>query len=103
MSFVAITYGYNFYSIFNTNVGTLSLVDNLIYICLEDMVNNISNRLAYFSKEIDTYSIEEESTKKELRLMEAEKLKEEESLKEQNKTDKLISSPVQKKGALNKC
>jgi hypothetical protein len=85
MSFIAITYGYNQFSIFNTNTSTLSLIDNIISICLDDINTLLEYRHKTLNKEIDVYLNDEENIKKEIKRLEANKQKEEEKNAEGNK------------------
>ncbi len=83
MSFIAITYGYNQFSIFNTYTSTLSLIDNIISICLDDINNSLEARLKVLLKEIDQLVNEEENTRKEIKRVEGiNKVKEEEKVPE---------------------
>lgn len=85
MSFIAITYGYNQFSIFNTNVNTQPLIDNIISICLDEVNLTLSSRLVQLNKEIDSLSNEEENYKKNLKRLDMDRMKEEERQKDLEK------------------
>jgi hypothetical protein len=95
MNFIAITYGYNQFSIFNTNVSTQPLIDCIINTCFEDLVSGMKKRMISLEKEIDGYKIEEDQVKASLKVLEtsikteeaaiAEKLKEVNIQKDQKK------------------
>ena len=89
MSFIAITYGYNQYSIFNTNVSTLPLIDNIISICLDEMTNLLNGRLTNLNKELEVYSLDEDNFKKSIKKLETDKIKEEEKLAEAAKINEV--------------
>jgi predicted nucleic acid-binding Zn-ribbon protein len=93
MSFVAITYGYNQYSIFNTNTTTQPLIDSIATTCLNEINTSVENKKASLSKEITRLDSETHGMKKEFNNLEKEKQKEEERVMEMSKQ---IESP--KKG-----
>ena len=74
MSFIAITYGYNMFSIFNTNTTSLPLVDNIKLICFDDLITSLSKRLESLNKEITTSKNDDESLKKQLKTLNDRKL-----------------------------
>lgn len=85
MSFIAITYGYNQYSIFNTNVATNPLLDNILSTCLDDMINLLNSKLPLWDEQINNYNVEEEQIKKSTKKLETDKLINEEKTNEANK------------------
>ena len=80
MSCIAITYGYNQFSIFNTNVSTLPLIDNIISTCLEETHICLDLRLKSLTKELEDYNTEEENLRKFIKKLEGDKQKEEEKI-----------------------
>lgn len=78
MSFIAITYGYNQYSIFNTNVSTYPLLDNVVSTCLDDILNLLNSKLPIWEEQINNYNNEEEQIKKNMKKLETDKLSSEE-------------------------
>jgi hypothetical protein len=85
MSFIAITYGYNQYSIFNTNTTTQPLIDTITSTCLNEINNSIEIKKAALGKEVIKLESEATSMKKELTNLEKEKQKEEERIMEMSK------------------
>ncbi len=85
MSFIAITYGYNQYSIFNTNVATNPLLDNILSTCLDDMINLLTSKLPQWEEQINNYNNEEDQIKKSTKKLETDKLISEEKANEANK------------------
>jgi septal ring factor EnvC (AmiA/AmiB activator) len=96
MSFIAITYGYNQYSIFNTNVSTQALIDCVTSICIADISSHLNQRLTSLSKEIEVYGNEEETIKKNLKRLENEISKEEEKQLEIQKALELANKEASK-------
>ena len=64
MSFIAITYGYNQYSIFNTNVSTFPLLDNIVSTCVDDILQLLNSKLPFWDDQINNYNLEEDQIKK---------------------------------------
>ena len=64
MSFIAVTYGYNQFSIFNTNTSTQTLVDNIKHVTLNQIIATLSQKDSELRKTIDSSSSEEENLKK---------------------------------------
>lgn len=91
MNFIAITYGYNQFSIFNTNVSTQPLIDCIINTCFEDLVAGMKKRMIFLEKEIDGYKIEEDQIKASLKVLETSIKTEEAAI-----VEKLKDIPVQK-------
>jgi hypothetical protein len=94
MSFIAITYGYNQYSIFNTCVPTQPLIDSIATTCLTEINTSVEVKKVTLGKEISRLESDTTSTKKEVLNLEKEKQKEEERIMEMSKQ---MESP--KKGA----
>jgi hypothetical protein len=88
MSFIAVTYGYNQFSIFNTSVTTLSLIDNIISISLDEISQMLENRSKTIKQEIESYNIELDLISKKLKVLEADKIKEEELQKNLGQSSK---------------
>ena len=95
MSFIAITYGYNQFSIFNSNSPTQPLIDNILSTCLSDINNSIENRLHSLSNDLKQLSVDIENLKKNLTKVEIEKQKEEEKIQQEQKQP---NEPPTKKG-----
>lgn len=91
MSFIAITYGYNQYSIFNTNVSTYPLLDNIVSHCLDDILNLLNSKLPIWEEQINNYNNEEEHIKKCIKKLETEKINNEEKANESNKPKDALS------------
>lgn len=73
MSFIAITYGYNQYSIFNTNTSTQPLIDNIITICMDEILSLLQLRLNSLNKEIEIFNQDEDQLKSSIRKLESDK------------------------------
>ena len=99
MSFIAITYGYNQFQIFNTNTSTLSLIDNILTICLDDIIVLLELRQKNLTKEIEQFSIDEELYRKEMKRLEVNKQKEEEKLADSQKAADLAAKNNNNKSA----
>ena len=87
MSFIAVTYGYNMFSIFNLNSSTQPLIDNIVVNCFDDLLNNIKARIEQHSKEIDSQINEETNLKKNQVKLEEDKVKEEAKIEEQKRIE----------------
>ena len=86
MSFIAITYGYNKYSIFNTNVSTFPLLDNIISTCVDNILQLLNSKLPIWDDQINKYNLEEDQIKKTIKKLESDILKDDEKLSENSKT-----------------
>ncbi len=75
MSFIAVTYGYNQYSIFNTNTPTQPLIDTIISTCLNIINVSIEDRIHVLTNELKQLQVDMESLRKTI----ADRQKEEES------------------------
>jgi uncharacterized membrane protein YgaE (UPF0421/DUF939 family) len=64
MSFVAVTYGYNQYSIFNTNTPTQPLIDIIVSTCLNAINVSIDDKIHTFTNDIKQLLVDMESLKK---------------------------------------
>ena len=64
MSFIAVTYGYNQFSIFNIKTSTQTLIDNIKSVCLSQIVSALNGRDSSLQKEIDASQTEEKNIKK---------------------------------------
>jgi hypothetical protein len=93
MSFIAVTYGYNQYSIFNTNVSTLSLIDTIISISFEEMSLLFDSRSKTLNKEVESFNIDLENLNKQIKKLEVDKQKEEEAQKSLGQNSKDKKSP----------
>merc|ERR1711957_398400 len=87
MSFIAITYGYNQYSIFNTNVSTFPLLDNIVSTCIEDILQLLNSKLPSWDDQINNYNTEEDHMKKSIKKLEGY-LKDDVRLTENSKNEK---------------
>jgi hypothetical protein len=94
MSFIAITFGYNQYSIFNTNTATQPLIDTITTTCLTEINTSIENKKNHWTKEVSLLDSSGSALKKDLVTLQKEKQTEEERIMEMSKQ---IESP--KKGA----
>jgi len=74
MSYIAITYGYNQYSIFNTNVATNPLLDNILSTCIDEMINLLVSKQPLWEEQINNYNNDEEQIKKTIKKLETNKL-----------------------------
>lgn len=97
MSFVAITYGYNLYSVFNIDCTTLPLIDNIIKICISNIRTTLPLKQVLLQNELAQLISDEDNAKKQNSKLEIEKQKEEERLEEQRKL-KEIESKIPEKG-----
>jgi hypothetical protein len=102
MSFIAITYGYNQFQIFNTNVSTLPLVDNIIMTCLDDIHLSLDLRAKAINKELEDLNNDEENLKKTIKRLEENKLKEEERAITEPKTLDSSTKNIKKDSKNNK-
>lgn len=93
MYFIAVSYGYNQYSVFNTNTSTQTLIDNITQIALSEIVANLNSRDISLGKEIESFGVEEENIRKDIARLEQDKKKEEEKIAE---TKKLIEEQIKK-------
>lgn len=87
MSFIAVTYGYNMFSIFNLNSSTQPLIDNIIINCFDDLISNMQKRLDLHSKEIENLNLEETNLRKQVTKLEEDKIKEEAKIEEQRRLE----------------
>lgn len=105
MSFIAVTYGYNQFSIFNTNTSTQTLIDNIKNVCLSQIVSTLAARDTNLQKEIDSSTTEEENIKKLIKSTEQELKVEEDKAnetkriqEEQEKKEAAATNKAKKKG-----
>ena len=105
MSFIAVTYGYNQFSIFNTNTSTQTLIDNIKNVCLSQIVSTLAVRDTNLQKEIDSSTTEEENIKKLIKSTEQELKVEEDKAneakriqEEQEKKEAAAANKAKKKG-----
>jgi hypothetical protein len=101
MSFIAITYGYNQFSIFNTNVSTLPLIDNIISTCLEETNLCLDTRLKSLTKELEDFNTEEENLKKLIKKLEGDKQKEEDKISTEAQKSNEQKDTGKKQGSKN--
>ncbi len=85
MTFIAVTYGYNQYQIFNTNVSTFPLLDSIVSTCLDDINNLLNSKLPLWDEQINNYNLEEDVIKKNIKKLETDKFSNEEKGIETNK------------------
>ena len=104
MSFIAVTYGYNQFSIFNIRTSTQTLIDNIKSVCLTQIVSSLNMRDSSLQKEIEASQTEEENIKKLIKTTEQDlKVEEDKELEERKKQEELEkkeakNSKSQKKG-----
>ena len=90
MSFIAVTYGYNQFSIFNTNTSTQTLVDNIKHVTLNQIIATLSQKDSELRKTIDSSSSEEENLKKTIKAVEQElKIEEDKELEMKRQQEEL--------------
>ena len=111
MSFILVTYGYNQYSIFNTNTSTPTLIDNMKTVALNNIIKLLNSKDSSLQKEIESSLKEEENLNKMLKAHEqdlkieedkyneAKKALEEKIRKEEKKKEK---EEAEKKNAKDK-
>lgn len=87
MSFIAVTYGYNMYSIFNIDCNTQPLIDVATKTCLDSLRQKLPERIKILERELDLIKADEESLHKLLAKLANDKLKEEERLEEVKKQE----------------
>ena len=87
MSFIAVTYGYNMFSIFNLNSSSQPLIDNIIVNCFDDLLGNLKARIEQHTKEIENLVLEDINLKKNLVKLEEDKVKEEAKIEELKKIE----------------
>ena len=94
MSFIAVTYGYNQFSIFNIKTSTQTLIDNIKSVCLSQIVTALNGRDSSLQKEIDASQTEEENIKKLIKTTDAGYLQKKDVLKQmEEKEIKLEAAP----------
>lgn len=93
MNFIAVSFGYNQYSIFNTNTSTQTLTDNITNLSLSEIVANLNARDNSLTKEIEIFGVDEENIRKDIARLEQDKKKEEEKIAE---TKRLIEEQIKK-------
>ncbi len=96
MSFIAITYGYNQYAIFNTNVSTFPLLDNIVSTCVDDILHLLNAKLPIWDEQINNFNTEEDQYKKTIKKLE-DILKNDGKLIEPTKNEKTTKSPKDEK------
>lgn len=118
MSYIGVTYGYNMYSIFNTDSNTQPLTDIIVKVCFENLRTKLPERIKFIEREIEIIKNEEESLNKYLNKLNTDKIKEEEKAEEARKLElspekdketkdkktntKEVKKPPAIKGKLNK-
>lgn len=98
MNFIAITYGYNQFSIFNTNVSTQPLIDCIINTCFEEITAAIKKRMSSLDKEIDGFRTEEDQMKASQKVIETN-IKTEEIVVTEKQKEAINIQKETKKGA----
>lgn len=84
MTFIAVTYGYNMFSIFNTNCNTQTLSDIIAKTCIDTLKIKIVDRISYFKeKEIEMIKSDEDSLNKKLIKLNSDKILEEQKLEQE--------------------
>ena len=72
MSFIAVTYGYNQFSIFNTNTSTATFIDKIKETSINCIIDALKKRDTHLIKELSDADSKEESIKKEISNKEKE-------------------------------
>jgi len=85
MSFILVTYGYNQYSIFNTNTSTPTLIDNMKTVALNNIIKLLNSKDSSLQKEIESSLKEEENLNKMLKAHEQDLKIEEDKYNEAKK------------------
>ena len=93
MSFILVTYGYNQYSIFNTNTSTPTLIDNIKNVALNNIIKVLHSRDVTLQKEIETSIKEEENLNKLLKSIEQDLKIEEDKY---NEAKKVLEDKIRK-------
>ena len=91
-TFIAVTYGYNMYSIFNTNSFTKTLIDIITQTCVESLRSRLPERIREFEKEIENQIKIEENSNKNLQMALSNKVKEEERLELEKKEEESLNN-----------
>ena len=99
MSFIVVTYGYNQYSIFNTNTSTPTLIDNMKTIALNNIIKLLQSKDSSLSKEIENSLKEEENLNKMIKATEQDLKIEEDKYNEQKKA---LEEKIKKEEKLKK-
>jgi hypothetical protein len=89
MSFIAVTYGYNQYSIFNTNTPTQPLIDIIVSTCLNSINASIEDKIHTFTNDIKQLLVDMETLKKTI----TDKQKEEETQVRLSPEKKITAKP----------
>jgi hypothetical protein len=96
MSFIAIIYGYNQYAIFNTNVSTFPLLDNIVSTCVDDILHLLNAKLPIWDDQINNFNTDEDQYKKTIKKFE-DILRNDGKLIEPPKNEKTTKSPKEEK------
>ena len=96
MSFIAVTYGYNMFSIFNLNSSTQPLIDNIIINCLDDVLSSIQKKIELQTKELDNLNLEETNLRKQVTKLEEDRVKEEAKQEEQRRNEEELKKKEDK-------
>ncbi len=98
MSFILVTYGYNQYSIFNTNTSTPTLIDNIKNVALNNIIKVLHSRDVTLQKEIETSIKEEENLNKLLKSIEQDlKIEEDKYNEEKRKLEEKLKKEEKEK------
>ena len=98
MSFILVTYGYNQYSIFNTNTSTPTLIDNIKNVALNNIIKLLHSRDVSLQKEIETSIKEEENLNKLLKSIEQDlKIEEDKYNEEKRKLEEKLKKEEKEK------
>ena len=93
MSFILVTYGYNQYSIFNTNTSTPTLIDNMKTVALNNIIKLLNSKDSSLQKEIESSLKEEENLNKMLKAHEQDLKIEEDKY---NEAKKVLEDKIRK-------
>ena len=81
MSFIAVTYGYNMFSVFNIDCSTFPLVDEIKETCFKNIKETLPEKLSTLMKELNNTKDQVEKTLKDLEICKSKKKDEEEKIK----------------------
>lgn len=102
MSFIAVTYGYQMYSVFNINCTTYPLIDEIKETIFKNIKEVLSIKLLKLENEIKKLKADEENTLKQLEKLKIDKDNEESKIKINLIENTKKSSDILKKDNKNK-
>lgn len=72
MSFIAVTFGYNQFNIFNTDTSTATFIDKIKEVAIQSIINSLSKRDSNLTYEINESNTKEENLRKLIKQREQE-------------------------------